>query len=122
VLNLQFRKIKPEREGQLRAWFAELSARAAEVRATFRDEGVQHEQAFILPTAEGPVLVWAGQLNDPDQASRVFARSSHAIDIEHERVLSECLDGRIALSPVYVELRVSSEHKLGDRGEPGAEQ
>ena len=100
MLNLQFRKIKPEREGHLRAWFAELNARAEEVRDTFRDEGVQHEQAFILPTSEGPVLVWTPQLNDPDEANRVFAKSSHTIDIEHDRVLRECLDGRIALSPV----------------------
>ena len=100
MLNLQFRKIKPEREGRLRAWFAELNARAEEVRTTFRDEGVQHEQGFILPTSEGPVLVWAAQLNDPDEASRVFTKSSHAIDIEHGRVLRECLDGRIAVSPL----------------------
>ena len=100
MLDLQFRKIKPEREGQLRAWFAELNSRSEEVRATFHDEGVQHEQGFILPTSEGPVLVWAAQLNDPDEANRVFAKSSHPIDIEHDRVLRECLDGRIALSPV----------------------
>ena len=100
MLSLQFRKIKPEREGQLRAWLAELNARAEEVRDTFRDEGVQHEQGYILPTSEGPVLVWAAQLNDPDEASRVFAKSSHPIDIEHDRVLRECLDGRLALSPV----------------------
>ena len=96
MLSLQFRKIKPERESQLRAWFAELNARAEEVRMTFRDEGVQHEQGVVLPTSDGPVLVWAAQLNDPDEANRAFAKSSHTIESEL-RAASLVLDQRRAI-------------------------
>jgi hypothetical protein len=99
VLHLQFRKVKPECEGRLRAWFAELSTRMDEVRQTLLDEGVQQEQAYILKTADGPILIWVAELDDPDVASRTFAQSSHPIDVEHDRVLSECLDGRIEIEP-----------------------
>jgi len=78
---------------------AELSTRADEVRKTLIDEGVRHEQAFILETAEGPILVWAAELDDPAHAKHVFERSSHPIDIEHERVLRQCLGERIKLTP-----------------------
>ena len=101
MLHLQFRKVKPECEGRLRAWFAELSTRAEEVRETMVAEGARHELAYILKTADGPVLVWAAELDDPDVASQTFAQSSHPIDIEHERVLSECLAGPIALEPSF---------------------
>jgi len=99
VLNLQFRTVKPECEDRLRAWFAELSTRVDEVRQTLVDEGVHHEQAYILKTPDGPVLIWAAELDDPGIASRTFAQSSHPVDIEHDRVLRECLAERIEIEP-----------------------
>lgn len=101
MLHLQFKKVKPECEDRLRAWLAELSARAEEVRQTLIDEGVHHEQAYILKTPDGPILIWAAELDDPDVASRTFAQSSHPIDLEHERVLSECLAGQIEIEPSF---------------------
>ena len=99
MLHLQFRKVKPECEDRLRAWFAELGRRAYEVRQTLIDEGVQHERAYILKTSDGPILIWAAELGDPDVASRTFAQSSHPIDIEHDRVLRECLAGKVEIDP-----------------------
>ena len=70
-----------------------------QVRSTFLDEGVRHEQGFILPTSDGAVLVWAAELGDPNHANRAFARSTHPIDAEHEKILTECLAERIELLP-----------------------
>ena len=50
MLRVSFQRVKPNKEAQLRAWLAELSTRAEEVRATFVEETVRHEQAFILQT------------------------------------------------------------------------
>jgi hypothetical protein len=57
MLRVSFRRVKPGQEAKLRVWLAELSERVDEVRATFVDERVRHEQAFILQTIDGPILV-----------------------------------------------------------------
>jgi len=43
MIKLAIRKVKPDQEGHLRAWMAELNRRSAEVRETFAQEGVRHE-------------------------------------------------------------------------------
>jgi hypothetical protein len=59
MLQLSIRRIKPEKEARLREWLSELNARADEVRATFEAETVRAEQAYIIPTGDGPLLVYA---------------------------------------------------------------
>ena len=101
MLRVSLRRVKPGKEVQLRTWLAELSSRADEVRATFVDETVRHEQALILQTVDGPVLVYAMEAADFDQASEAFARSKHAIDEEHKQVMGECLGDRLDLPPLF---------------------
>ena len=101
MLRVSFRRIQPDREGQLRAWLAEPSARADEVRSTFVDEAVRHEQAFVLQTGDGPVLVYAMEAADFERGREAFARSEHAIDEEHKKVMAECLGGRVEVQPLY---------------------
>ena len=48
MIKLAIRKVKPGEEHHLKAWMAQLNSRRAEVRATFQQEGVRHEQAFLL--------------------------------------------------------------------------
>jgi len=38
MIKLAIRKVKPDQEGHLRAWMAELNRRSAEVRETFAQE------------------------------------------------------------------------------------
>jgi hypothetical protein len=45
MIKLAMRKVRPGQEDQLRKWMAELNRRTAEVRETFAQEGVCHEQA-----------------------------------------------------------------------------
>ena len=113
MLRVSFRRVKPGKEARLRAWLAELSARAGEVRATFVDETVRHEQAFILQTVDGPVLVYAMEAADFDRGREAFARSKHAIDEEHKQVMGECLGDRLKVEPLY---DVALDDSEGDDG------
>ncbi len=101
MLRVILRQVKPGREARLRAWLAELSARADEVRATFVDETVRHEQAFILQTVDGPVLLYVMEAADFDRGREAFAQSKHAIDEEHRQVMRECLGDRLENQPLY---------------------
>ena len=64
MLRLSIRRIKPQKEARLREWLSELNARADEVRATFKAETVRAEQAYIIPTSDGPLLVYAMEAED----------------------------------------------------------
>lgn len=109
MLRVSFRRIKPDKEVQLRAWLAALSTRADEVRATFVDETVRQEQAFILQTAEGPVLVCAMEAEDFKRGRAAFNQSNHPIDEEHKSIMAECLGDDLGLQPLYdVALKVTS--------------
>ena len=101
MLRVSFRRVKPGQEAKLRTWLAELSDRADEVRATFVDETVRHEQAFVLQTVDGPILVYAIQAADFERGGQAFARSKHKIDHEHRQVMHECLGERLGIEPLY---------------------
>jgi hypothetical protein len=101
MLRVTFRRILPGKEEHLRAWLAELSRRADEVRRTFVDETVRHEQAFILHTGSGPVLVYAMEAEDVDRGREAFLGSTHPIDAEHKRVMDECLGERVEVETLY---------------------
>ena len=89
VLHLTFRRVRPGQEDALRAWMAELGERADEVRTTFRQEGVRHEQAFLLPTPDGLVLIYAHEVDDPEAAHATHAQSSLPIDAEHRERMQQ---------------------------------
>jgi len=91
MLHLTFRRVRPGQEAALRAWMAELAERADEVRETFRQEGVRHEQTFLMRSPEGLVLVYAHEVEDPEAAHAAYARSTLAIDTEHRQRMAEVL-------------------------------
>jgi Family of unknown function (DUF6176) len=101
MLHLTFRRVRPGREDALRAWMAELERRADEVRATFRQEGVRHEQAFLLPVADGLVLVYAHEVEDPDAASAAYSASTLPLDHEHRARMAAVLDEALEPELLY---------------------
>jgi len=101
MLRLIFRQVLPGKEARIRDWLAELSRRADEVRATFVDETVRHEQAYILETKGGEVLVYAMEFEDLERSRAAFGSSTHPIDVEHKAVMEECLGERIELPVLY---------------------
>jgi hypothetical protein len=101
VLRVTFRRVRPDQVDRLRAWMAELMRRQDEVLATFANEGVRHEQAFLLQTTDGPVLVYAAEADDFLRAAQAYAQSTLPIDLEHRQVLGEVLAGDAPVERVY---------------------
>ena len=93
VLQVRLSRVRPDQERALRDWFKQLMQRQDEVRETFRNEGVHHEQVFLLDTREGPVLVYAIELEDQDKARQAYAASTLQIDLQHREVMRAALEG-----------------------------
>lgn len=101
MLQINMFRIKPEQETRLREWLLELNNRMDEVRETFRDETVRAEQAYIIPTTDGPILVYAMEAEDCERAADAYRHSKHPIDAEAIEIMQECLGQSLRLSPIY---------------------
>ncbi|MEU9833369.1 DUF6176 family protein [Streptosporangium sp. NPDC048047] len=87
-------KVRPEQVDRLRAWFAELSGpRRGELLATFVDEGVRHETVLLVPTSDGPLMVYVMEEEDPERSIAAFRASAHPVDADHRAVLSAAFMG-----------------------------
>jgi hypothetical protein len=105
VLDVRFHRIRSDQLDALRAWMAELMRRQDEVRETFRNEGVRHEQAFLLQSVDGPVLIYAHEVDDPEAARRAYLASTLPVDLQHREVMRTALDGAAEAELLY-EVRV----------------
>jgi Family of unknown function (DUF6176) len=101
MLKISVRRILPGKEQKLRDWLRSLGTRSDEVRATFRAEKVRSERAFIVPSKEGPLCVYAIECEDYDYALKMFAQSQHAIDHEHAATMGECLGEAVKWEQLY---------------------
>lgn len=102
MLEVAFRRVKPEKAERLRGWLAEAERRADEVRETFRQETVRHEVAFLVEGADGPILVYAMEAEDFDRARGAFTSSTLAIDARHAEVMADVLEpGRAPAERLY---------------------
>jgi uncharacterized protein DUF6176 len=101
VIRVSIRKVKPDQESRLRNWMAELTRRSAEVRETFAQEGVRHEQAFLLKTVEGAVLIYAMEAADHERAASAFRESTLPIDREHRGVMAQVLGENANVELLY---------------------
>ncbi len=93
MLHLRLSRVRADQEQRLRDWFGELTQRQEEVRETFRNEGVRHEQAFLMHTNEGLVLLYAIEVEDPEKAHQAYSASTLPIDLQHREVMRATLDG-----------------------------
>jgi hypothetical protein len=101
MVTVTFARIRPEKEQRLREWLADLNARQPEVRASLADEGVRQEQIYILPSSDGPILVYAMDAEDVRLAFDAFDHSKLPIDEQHRAVLAEVTSGPITAEAVY---------------------
>jgi hypothetical protein len=101
MLKVAFSRVKPEKEQRLRDWLAQLTARQDEIRQTFIQEGATQEQAYVLPTSDGPILVYVMDVADSEHAKAAYAASSLPIDVEHRAVMSEVLTERLKVAPLF---------------------
>ena len=101
MLRVWISRVRPDKESRLRAWLAELGARADEVRDTFLDETVRAELAYIIAGDTGPLLIYVIEAEDPERGAQAFANSRHRIDAEHKAVMRECLAEPLQLAALY---------------------
>ena len=101
MLQTWIHRIKPGMEPRLRDWLAELNARPGEVRESFSAAGVRAEQAFVLQDGAGWLLIYISEAGSHADAGRIFDQSGLPIDIEHRRVLEECIEETLTEPPVY---------------------
>ena len=99
MLKVVMYRVKPEKEQRLREWLLELTQRRHEVRETFIEETVRHEQAYLITTSEGLILIYAIEAEDLERGQNAFLNSTHPIDLEHKQVMQEVL-----IEPVSAEL------------------
>ena len=95
MLYVRTLRIKENKLDDLRDWMRELSTRVDEVRETFEREGVRHEQAHLLHTTDGALLIYAVEADDIDEALRAFESSPLPIDAQHRAVMTEVTAERL---------------------------
>ena len=101
MLKVVIRMVKPGQEQRLRDWLSELMQRKDEVRETFRQETVRHEQGYLLPIHHGIALIYVVEAQDLEQASRAFKNSNLPLDAEHKNVMQHVLGDRVPAELVY---------------------
>ena len=101
MIKLAILKVKPNEESRLRSWMTELTRRNNEVLETFAQEGVRHEQAYLLKTGDGPILIYAVEALDQDRAALAFRNSKLAIDAEHKQLMGRVLGGSVDAELLY---------------------
>ena len=94
-------RVHPDKLERLTAWLAELQHRSDEVRETFAQEGVTREQAYVINSADGPLLIYVIEAADFERAEEAYHNSTLPIDAEHKAVMAEVISGPADLTPRY---------------------
>ena len=93
MLRVRMVRVHADRVVDFRAWFRELASRRSEVLETFEQEGTRAESVHLVRSADGPLLVYVMDVDDPERARRAFQASTLQIDVEHKRAMKACCDG-----------------------------
>jgi K+/H+ antiporter YhaU regulatory subunit KhtT len=101
MIEVVFRKVRPDKEDRLRAWLKELNERTEEVLQTFEQETVRHERGYIINTSDGPILAYIMEAEDHDRAREAFQHSALRIDREHKQVMAEVLSDPVDAELLY---------------------
>jgi hypothetical protein len=92
MLSVSLRRVKPGHLDELRQWFKTVNGqRRDEAIATLAHEGCRHEQAYLLSDSEGPLLLYVMEVEDVERSSEVVGTSSHPIDADHLRVMTQAV-------------------------------
>ena len=106
MLKLSFRKVLPGQVEGLRQWMGTLMARQEEVLETFVAETVNSEQAWLIETKDGHVLVYCVEADDLETAASAYRTSELTIDLEHRAAMKELVGESASVELLY---RVSRE-------------
>lgn len=101
MIRVAFRKIAPDKVERLRSWMAEAQGRDDEVRETFRQETVRHEQAYLIENSGDHILVYVMELEDPEAVRQAYQDSALKIDHEHRAVMAEVVEENLEPELLY---------------------
>ena len=101
MLSVRIVHIHPDKIERLRSWMHGLRDRMDEVRATFAQEGVHHEIAWLVQGQDGPIMVYAVEVDDPEAARRAHESSTLPIDLEYRQVMQEVTAGPAVTEKIY---------------------
>ncbi len=94
-------KIKDGHLEDVRHWLRTLIDRKEETLASFRNEGVSLESAFIMQSQEGDFLIYYMRAQDVTQAMAIFQASSLAIDHFHKQCWEQYTEQHQVLAEVF---------------------
>jgi hypothetical protein len=98
VIHLTVRKVDPDQLELLRGWMAQLNGpRREEALATLDDEGCSHEIALLIEGPEGPLVIYAMEVESIEKSRAAAGRSTHRIDQEHRAVMEKTVGERPSL-------------------------
>lgn len=113
MIHLVARRLRPDHRDRVIEWLREVDGpRRAEALESLAAEGVEHETAMIIDTADGPIIVYAMQTDDLDGSRAVADASPRPIDAEHRAVMRAAAGGRLA-SEVVLDLHAGSVRPAG---------
>ncbi len=105
MIHLVARRIDPAHRERVVEWLRTVDGpRREEALAALSAEGVRHETALLLETADGPVLVYAMETDDIDRSRSVADDSPRPIDAEHRAVM-RAADAGPADAAILLDLR-----------------
>jgi Family of unknown function (DUF6176) len=100
MIEVSVRRVKPGQEETVRSWLRQVGgSRRGEAAATLMEEGVTHETVVLFETSDGPMVIYAIEADDLDEAYDVASTSRHRIDADHKRIMESALG-----EPVPIEL------------------
>ena len=101
MIRVSIEKVKPDQVQALRDWMTRLMLRKSEVEETFIQEGVSHEQAHLIETSDGHLLIYVMESYDHEKARMAFKGSTLPLDIEHKQILDMVLEGKVPSELLY---------------------
>jgi hypothetical protein len=101
MLKVSIEKVKPNQIQALRDWMGELMLRVDEVGHTFAQEGVTHEQAHLVSTSDGYLLIYVMESDDHEKARQAFKNSTLPLDVAHKQIMDMVLEGKCPSELLY---------------------
>ena len=98
MIHLAVRRVNPEHLELFREWMAQLNGpRREEVLATLDDEGCSHELAVLVKGPDGPLIIYAMEVESIEKSRDAADNSTHRIDKEHRAVMDKAVGERPSL-------------------------
>jgi len=101
MLKVSIQMVKPELEQKLRDWLSELMRRQDEVRETFKQKTVRHEQGYLIQVNGGTALMYIVEAENLEQATKAYKDSTLPIDDEHRHIMNQSLADRIPVELLF---------------------